>query len=265
MSGQIIFFKKSKCDFSLGNVIASASQGSAYAAQVLNRSNLSAWVTTGSVDADNTTLTVDMSDPKVITDLLLLKHNFKAFTLKYWNGTSYQPFSPAINETSNTAASSYYEVASVTTTKLQITITGTQVANADKYLYQFIATSKIGRLNGWPIIESPVFDRNKLVSVMLSGKISLAESLGGFKTSLTVEYLKDSTDLATIEAIFGSADGFLVWLTGGDETQFSSVRQGYRMEDVFLMKCVNSLSPQWYQGLYQTGMTLQVDLAEAVD
>src|SRR5688500_2818941 len=133
MSGQIIFFRKSKADFSYDNVSATASEGASYAEYVLNRSNLSAWLTTGSVDANNTTLTIDFSEDRVVSDILLLKHNFKAFTVKLWDGSTYQDFSPAISETTNTDSSNYYEVTSQETSRIQITITGTQTPDEDKY------------------------------------------------------------------------------------------------------------------------------------
>lgn len=261
-ANQILLFKKSKTDYTDSDVVATASQGSIYAPLALNRSNTSGWITTGSVDADNTTFTVDMVNSHIVDQILLVGHNFKAFTVKYWDGAAYQAFSPAINETTNTATTNRFSVTSVETTKLQVRITGTQVVNSDKRLAQFIATELIGRLNAWPIIENAVFDRYKRVTKMLSGKSLIAENIGGFSCDLSVTIWSNNADLTIVESLYNSNNGFLVWLCGGDTSQFSSVRQGYRLEDVFLMKCTNDFQPNWVEGLYKSGLGLQISLSE---
>lgn len=265
MASQIMFFKKNKGDYGLPNVSATASQGSAYAIYALNRSNNSAWVTTGSVDADNTTWTVDFGDPKRVDRIFLLKHNFKSFTVKYWNGSTWAAFSPAINVSGNTAESNIYSVASVSTTKIQVQITGTQTADRDKYLYQFVATELIGQLAGWPVVKNPIISRNRRKNQMLSGKLNVAENVGAFSCELTVSEWKSDADMTIVESLFDSNDGFLVWLCGGDESQFSSVRQGYRFEDLPLVKCENEYKPEFVRGMYQRGLNVSLKLAEVVD
>src|SRR6267378_555364 len=149
MSSQIIFFNKSISDFQNANVSASASQGNTYANYPLQRDPDIAWITSGSVDSDNTTWTVDITDQRPVTNILLIDHNFKSYTIKYWNGSAYVDFPTAINVSGNTKGTNAHSFASVNTSKIQITITGTQVANSDKFMHQFIATTKIGQLIGW--------------------------------------------------------------------------------------------------------------------
>lgn len=265
MSGQIIFFKKSKSDYSYTYVTATASEGSAYATYVLNRNNTSSWITTGSTDASLTTLTIDFSESRTITDILLLKHNFKSFTVKYWDGSAYQAFSPAISETTNTADDNYYEVTSQATSKIQITINSTQVVDSDKYLFQFIATEKIGRLNGWPVIKKPVVSRNRKKTMMLSGKQNIFENVGGFSCNLTITSHSNAADLTVIETLYGYSEGFLVWPGGGVESQFRNILQGYRMEDIFLMKCSDEYSPEYHLGMYALGTGVNMRLEEVIN
>ena len=265
MSSQIIFFRKNAADYSKSWVTATASQGNDYARNVLNRNNVSAWITTGSVDADNTTLTINFSDIQEVTDILLLKHNFKAFTVKYWDGSAYQDFSTPIVETTNTETSNSYQRSSVQTSRIQLTITGTQTPDVDKFLYQFILTTRIGKLESWPQIKAPVLSRNKRVSQMLSGKMNIQENVGGFSTSLNWDSLSIDADLDIIEQLFDSSEGFLYWPCGGDEDQFKTLRQGYRMEDIFLVKCTNDYAPEYNSGVYVNGIKLSMNLAEVID
>ena len=263
MAQQMIFFNKSVCDFSDSNVTATASQGSDYASNALNRSNNSAWITTDSVDSDNTTFTVDMVDSHAITDILLIKHNFSDYTIKYWDGAAYQDFSTAINVSGGTAVNTHHTFNSVTTSKLQITITGTIVADSDKQLYQFIATTKIGQLDAFPVVK-PVLSRNIRKQKMLSGKLLVTESIGAFKADFKVRILSLDADLSIIEELFSSNEGFLVWPCGGDEDQFATERLGWRLEDIYLCKCINEWKPEWYKGLYQTGMKIDIKVHEIV-
>jgi hypothetical protein len=265
MSAQILFFQKNKADYSVASVTAIASESSDLASYVLNRSNLSAWITTGSVDANNTTLEVDFGETRRVTDIILLKHNFKSFKAEYWDGSAYQAFSPAIDETTSTETTSYFEFTAVTTLKIRITIRGTQVVNSDKYLYQFIATEKIGQLNGWPVIKKPMVSRNKKKSEMLSGKMNIFENIGKFSCTLEVKAATDGEDLTIIETLYEQFEGFLVWLCGGDESQFKTVRKGYRLEDLFLMKCSDEYEPEYLDGVYKNGIKISMSLEEVID
>ena len=264
MAGQIIFFEKNKADIGQPNIAATASQGTDYAAYALNRNPFSAWVTTGSVDADNTTWEVDLVDPVFITNILIARHNFKSYKIEYWDSAAWQTFPTAIDETTNTETTNRHSFTSTEVFKLRITIRGTQTANDDKYLYQFIATDLIGQLSGWPIIKSPTISKNKQNAKMLSGRVAVAENIGAFACTLAVANWKLDADLDIVEELYASQDGFLVWLSGGVESQFSSLREGYRKRDIFLMKCVDEYAPEFVDGLYKTGLKLDIKLAEVV-
>lgn len=264
MSEQIVFFEKNKADFSNVDVTATATEASDLALYVLNRSNFTGWMTTDSVDANNTELEINLNDFKSVTDLILLKHNFKAFTIQWWDGLAWNNFTPAINETNNTSDNNYYEFSSVLASKFKVTITGTQVANDDKYLAQFIVTEKIGQLAGWPVIKNALHSRNKVLSKTLSGKQHVAENVGAFAIDLSVVEWKSDADLTLVETLYSKNEGFLVWLCGGDETQFSSIRQGYRFEDLYLMKTTNDYAPNWVAGMYKRGLKIDIKLSEVI-
>lgn len=265
MGKQIAFFKKNKADFADTAVLMTASEGNLYAPFVQRRSNNIGWMTTGSVDASNTTLTCDFSNLQTLTDIILVNHNFKSFTVKYWDGSTYQDFSPAVNETTNVDSTSRFSFATIDTTKIQVRITGTQIANSEKRLTQLIATELIGQLAAWALIKKPTHNRNKRDSTMLSGKHFIGENVGGFSVDLSVSYLTFDTDLTLMETLYGSGNGFLVWLCGGDEAQFRTKRIGYRLQDLYLMKCKNDYIPEWYASVYTTGVNITVQLVEVTN
>jgi hypothetical protein len=265
MAEQIVFFEKNRADFTYTAVTASASEGDEFALNVINRSNNTAWLTTNSLDANNTTLTIDFADEKSISDILLIKHNFKSFNLKWWDGSAFQAFTPPINETTNTKETNYYEVSQVTTSQIQLTILGTMVPDSDKFLYQLIATEKLGQFEGWPIIKSPTISRNRNKTLMLSGKMNVFENIGNFGMTLQFNNFSSDADLALIEALYEKVEGFLVWPCGGDETQFRTIRQGYRLEDIFLMKPLDEYVPEYDKGIYKNSVSFNVKLQEVTE
>jgi hypothetical protein len=265
MASQIIFFNKSAADFSNPNVSATASQGSAYASKALNRDMFTAWITTGSVDADNTTYEVDFVDQRTITDIILNKMNFKSYTIKYWSGSAWVDFATPVDIANNTQTTRRHQVQSVDTKKLQIMIRGTMVPNSDKYMYQVIATTLLGQLAGWPVIDDPTHDQNKKNTLMLSGKRNIVSNVGGFSTTLKVREWRNAADLALMQTLFAMNRGFLVWLCGGDETQFFTPLKGYRLEDIPLMRCADDWRPQWADGMYARGVEFKMKLVEVID
>jgi hypothetical protein len=266
MSGQLLFFRKNRADYENTGVIVTCSQGNENGDYILDRSNRTAWGTSGSVDADNTTIEVDLGEVQSVTDILLVAHNFKSYTLKYWDevGLAWTNFSTSIAPTTNTAATTWHQFTSVQTSKFLLTILGTMVVDSDKILCQFIATTQVGQLAGWPVIKSPTISRGLQEQKMLSGKSNIVSAVGFYSASLVVDCWQSSADLDIVEDLYGSPEGFLVWPCGGDQTQFASVRQGYRLEDIFLVRCKNEFKPEWREGLYKMGLKLQIDLVEVI-
>ncbi len=265
MSQQIVFFKKSKCDFTNTSIVGTGSEGVGYESFLFNRNNTSAWITSGSVDANNTTLIIDFGEAKDVTDILLVKHNFKSYTIQYWNGSAYVDFSTVISPTTVAVDDSSHSFTLVNTQLIKITILGTQIANSDKFLYQFIATERVGQLAGWPIISKPLVSRNRKNNQMLSGKLNVSENVGNVSFTLQLKAFTSNADLTLFETLYNYSEGFLVWLCGGDELQFKTLRQGYRMEDIYLMKCSDDYKPSYLNGLYGAPIAMDVKLEEVVN
>ena len=97
---------------------------------------------------------------------------------------------------------------------------------------------------------------------MISGKTHIIETAGFFKASLSLSTWKPSGDLDILEKIFFRREGVLVWLSGGDEDQYSSKRMGYKKEDIYLVRPTNEYQPEWSSNLYKSGLNIKMDLAE---
>lgn len=258
----ITFFEKNKCDFADSGVSATASQGAAFAIRALNRSNMSAWITTGSQDSDNTTFTVTLADPRLASRVFLVKHNFKDYVLEYNNGSGWVTIESVSGDTKSVSVFEFTEIESY---GFRITITATQVADSDKFLFQFIATRPIGVLAQQPRISNFVNSRNASVARMISGKFSVRGNVGNIQFDLEPTTWYEDNDLSIIERLYRQYEGFLVWLCGGDELQFGMRRQGYRLEDIYLVKLRNELQPDWNRGLFRAGLKFKLQFVEVVD
>jgi hypothetical protein len=273
MSGQIIFFEKNIVDLSNESVtltvtdVVATDTGQDYIDFLRNRNNTSAWMTTGSTDAADTEIEVDFGEETDISEIILIKQNFKAYTIKYWDGDSWENFSTTIAETNNTAETKYHSFTQVATEKIQIIIDSTFVVDDQKEMYQLIVTNKIltGTLNGWPMVKNPTSSLNKIKNKMLSGRVNVIETVGSFSVDLEVSSWRDDEDLTLMEHIFFQREGVLLWLCGGDETQFSTIRVGYRLEDIYLVRPTSEWEPEYYKGLYKSGVVFRGKFEESIN
>lgn len=270
MSSQIIFYDKSACDIDNSSVVTTITDaiatntGSSFVSYIYNRNNNSAWLTTGSTDAANTQIDIDFGQGYDLTDIILVKHNFKAYTIQYDDG-GYTDFSTAISETTNTDETTNHSFTQVEVQKIRIIITGCMVVDADKVLRQIICTNKLGQFNGWPMIKAPTSSTNKRKDLMLSGKINITEGIGSFNVTLEVSSLSDTTDLALIESLYTRRKPSLLWLCGGDESQFNYASIGYRKEDLYLVRPIDEYDAELYKGIYTAGQKISIKLGEVID
>lgn len=278
ISGGIKFFTRSKALFSDGLVDAAASTGDAAVERILDRNRVTYWRSSGSDDLTVETITITWTTDQTFDRLLLVDHNWKQFTVKYLSGVSYVNFASVvgiggaqanISETTFADDTAYYEFTEVTTTSVQITVTKTQVADEEKYLNQFIATSELGTLAGYPDIKGLEFTRNERTKKALSGKIISLKSEESMKVVLEFKdypaSLSDDIDL--IFNFFDIEQTFLVWLCGGrrGSTYFKKQLKGYRLRDIYSVQTQGAISPDYRGNVYKNPVSFRLALSEAVD
>jgi len=268
MASQIQFYEKNKIDLSSNDtsitITDAVATNTGFPDYMRNRKNTSAWITTGSTDAAGTIIDVNMGSSFSIDTIILIGHNLKSYTIQYFNGAIYTDFSNPVSETVNVLDNNRYQFDATSMQMIRIVINSTQVVDADKIIKQLIITEELGQFDGWPEIKKPKLSTNKRKSLMLSGKSNVVESVGAFSCTLSVKNWKSDADLTLLETIFFKREGMLLQLNGFDEAQFSSVRMGYRNEDVVLVRAVSDYTPEWFNGLYLTGQKAEIKLEEVI-
>lgn len=267
MSG-ILFFEKSKIDLSLGDLVSitiedaiADNTGEDIADYIRDRGNDSGWATTGSSDAANTRMTIIFGDSERISEILMIQNNFKSYLIEYWDGLAWQSLD---SETNNSEADVRITFAPLETDRLRLTVYGTMVADDDKFLSQLIVTDLIGQLETMVSIDEVRIGRKRKALEVLSGKMKLQRSVGAVSMRIRHNNVVNNSDLALVERLYESIDGFLVWLCGDDTSQFRNQVTGYRRKDIYLMNIPTEYGPSWEGGFYKNGIPIDFRLVEVV-
>lgn len=277
ITGGIKFFSRNLILESEGATIT-ATSGNGIADYCLDKNPITFWTSVGSDDTTTETLEVTLPST-TISRILLQNHNFKDFNIQYWNGAAYAHFASVvgldgskanITETAFADDTAYYEFTPVTTTKLRIQVLKSQIADAQKFLCQFIACTELGTITGWPTIKMPSHSRNERTKVMLSGKVNVQKGIDSFKVRLDFDRYPTAygADIGLMMDLFDSENPFLVWLCGGRRgtTYFrmSPTPRGMRLRDIYLMQTVGEFRPEFVKGIYTNPVGLEVQLVEHV-
>lgn len=262
----IVDFDNTACQITVSDDEAT-NAGENFVDQLRDRKNITGWGTTGSSDTATTILEADWVDALTVDEIILVGHNFKDFKIERWNGSAWEDFDTPISVTGSTDFVSNFELPKQNISRIRITITATQIADADKSMRQLIVAEKVGagQFEGWPEIRK--FQRSQLrkASTTLSGKSYLREQLGGNEYQLAFRVWPYDSDFKMIESIFFENNrGVLFWPSGGDSAQFKYERRGYKLEDIFLMKPSSEFSPVFEKGIYKNGVNMILNLVEVI-
>lgn len=274
ITGGIKFFKKSKALF-LNGTTAIASSNSIVAKNILGSNKFVRWVSVGSNDTITETITITMPTAQTINRIFLISHNFKEFTVKYDVAGTPTNFSNVlgllgatanISETIFDKDTAYYEFASVTTTKIYITATKTQIVNEEKSLERFYCTEEIGTLIGYPDTNEAL-DQNLNKQETLSGNLSVQKRLETFNVDLNFKnFPAIQNDYDIILDITRRSETFLVWLCGGKfGPQFSMLREGWNLRDVYPVQATGKLDASWNKNIYIAGFSGKIKLDQATE
>jgi hypothetical protein len=264
-------YRKNHIDLDRPNPVLSVTDltalnsGEAYLKFLRNRNNNSGWNTSGSNDAANTELLIELKDWLKVDMIMLVIHNFKNFKVEYYDSGA-ADFVEIQNFVNNANKTTLLDNLNLITNAIKITVFGTFVADEDKTMRQLIITENFitGSFEGWPQIKKPVASTNRKKSKMLSGRSRIIETRGFFSATLDVKFLVIDNDLTIIENLYFHREGVLMLLSGGNEQQFRTNRIGYRNEDIVLVRPTNELELPYTNGVYNNGIKITMNLEEVV-
>lgn len=278
ISGGIKLFDQSYCLLKDGASI-DTSTGDPSANYALDRNPFTYWRSVDSDDTITETLEINFPTSKTIDRIFLVDHNFKDFNIKYDLSGAWTHFASVvgingslsnITETVFADDTAYYEFTPVTTTKIQINVLKTQVADAEKYISQIIATEELGTLQGYPEITDIDVDRNDRVQKTISGRyvVQKSEESVGFGLNFKDYPVRAPyhPDLDLMMDIFDREDPFMVWLCGGRRgtNYFRYTLRGFRLRDIYTMQVTKPFKLSYSNNIYINQANMKVVFEESI-
>lgn len=283
ISGGIKFLDENLCLSNNGGTIV-ASSGNSVASNAIDKFAWSYWQSNGSNDSTTETLTLTFPSC-TFSRLLLLDHNFKSYTAKYWNGSSFVNFSSVfgldptgvngngvslsnIGETAYADIASYYEFASVTTTQIQVTATLAQVTNAEKYLATIFIGNELGTFQGYPGVSFE-FSKNDRQMQMLSGLMKLVKQNEFLTAKLKFDHYPFAygADVDLLMTLFDRETPFHMWPCGGrrGSKYFGYQMRGFRLKDLYRVQMLSDITPEYTENIYTSGISgIEATLVQSV-
>jgi len=151
------------------------------------------WTTIGYSTNTSTNLTVSFSSSVVIDRVFLQNHNLKQFRI-FYNGATANTFTPAINETTNSATSNYYTFATITVSSVTLQVDLATTADTEKEVGEFYIGQLLLSMERNPPANSykPIIDRQQVVHKMSNGGVTQFVVANKFKTNLKWNFLSES-------------------------------------------------------------------------
>jgi len=257
----ILFFSKSATDLDRIGVSSAASSNPQRSEYVRDSTNYRYWISDGSDDSTTETLTLTFENQS-FDRIHLIDHNLKEFTIQYWDGVSaFVDFSTPIAETINEATTSYYEFDSVTTTSVRITMEKTIAANAEKRIAQFLQSTQLHKLEGYPTL-SPRFDVERITKQTIRGRRKSALLDETFSASLAFQRYPVASDLLFFKNLWDNRAEFLVWPCAGKESIFRFNIKGTRLSDIYLCELDGNYDSWFDSNTYVLGVNGSINIVQ---
>jgi hypothetical protein len=275
ITGGIKTFKQSM----IHDASVTADTGQSSADRLLDSNSETYWRSVGSDDTTTENIIIEFAESKTIDRLFLKDINLKEFNVQYDNAgwTNFTNVvgivgNPSlVSETDFALNTAYYEFDSVTTNKIRIQATKTQIADQEKYINQVIVTEELSTLVGYPEVGPIEISRNSAVIKTVSGKVSAQKSLESVAFKLKFKNYPSSSvynvDIGAMMTLHDMEDPFLVWLCGGrySSTHFNYVIRGFRLQDIYQMQIIKKYKLSYLDNIYINPINLaSVDLAESI-
>jgi len=271
VSGGIKFFRKNRGDIDDENATAAVSTGSATRDYARNRKRYLRWESVGSDDITTETYELRFGAAYDIDRIILNRHNFKAFFVKYWDGAAWKHFANVITkegaqanitETVNTKTTNYYEFTSVNTEKIIVSIDTTQSVDDEKYMYECISTEELGTFTGYPIYAG-TFEKKRAFKEAFNGRVAQSILGENFKCSLRFNTYPTASDHVIVNALWDIDKEFLIYPCGANEDQYRYTSMiGNRLRDIYLVGIRGDLTPIYERNVYVNSLNYKVDLVE---
>ena len=149
--------------------------------------------TSGYTTNTSTIISIEFDDPTVVSNIVLLNHNFKQFRA-FYNSVTANTFSIDINETKNSDSSSYFNFDSLTVNSIQIQIDEATEADVERTIGQLISTEKLLSFENNPEAKKykPNINITRVKHKMPDGGITMFNIKDKFSSQIGLRLISES-------------------------------------------------------------------------
>lgn len=242
---------------------------------VRDRSNNTGFATTNLNANERINIHVRFGSEVEVSNIMMLGHNFGEILVIYREGgverlrrtiTTMEPSAVSSSDTINT----FMEIDKLSVDYIFIGGSNrfsrglSPGQEGQAYMNQLIMTEKIGEFENQLLISKMQFDNVKKEQELITRKSRIVRFNQRSVFRLSKKNVVSRNDLELQEKIFEENDGVLVSLSGEGKRTFirTGLRSGYKPEDIFLMSPKNEYMPNFNDGRFNQGMSIDMDMVE---
>lgn len=160
---------------------------------LFDRSTALGYSSSGYNSITGTIISVEFSTPTVISGVFIQNHNLKQFRV-FYNSATANTFSTPINETTNSATSSYFFFNSVTVSSIQLQMDDTIAGSVEKSVGEFVVSERRLRFERNPTAGNykRIIDRKQIRHIMPDGGTSVYNIKDKLKANIKLGFISDS-------------------------------------------------------------------------
>lgn len=158
-----------------------------------NRNDSLAYSTVGYTTNTSTLLSIQFSQPTVVSHILMKNHNIKQFRA-FYNSATANTFSVDINKTTNSATSSYFGFASITVNSIQIQMDIGISTDTERKIGELVVTERRLQFSVNPSHNDydPSINLTKIVHSMPDGGKTIFNIREKFRAKIAMEYISSA-------------------------------------------------------------------------
>lgn len=207
MANTMQFFRKNELNTTTQIVVDSVN--TATVGNMFDRDTRTKWATVGYGTNTSTIFSIEFATATIIDKIFVQNHNLKQFRI-FYNSATANTFSPAINETTNSATSNYYEVATISVNSIQLQVDKAVTADTEKQVGELYLGSLMLTFDQNPSATNyvPLVDRQQVVHNMPNGGVAVFNVADKFQSQIKLKHIT-STFEASLRNVFDTGTTFL--------------------------------------------------------
>ena len=151
------------------------------------------WVTTGYGTSTSTVFSIELGSSTSISKIYLQNHNLKQFRI-FYNSVTANVFTPAISETTNSATSNYFSVATTAVSSVQIQVDLATTADTEKAIGDIYIGDVMINFERNPSSANymPILKKDRVIHRMPNEGVSVFVGNQKFKAEISWKYVSNS-------------------------------------------------------------------------